>query len=72
MMTAQEIQELLARQRAFFQSGRTLALDFRLAQLAKLYQAVQKYESEINAAPFARPRQKLFRGFYVRKRLGFR
>ena len=36
MMTAQEIQELLARQRAFFQSGRTLALDFRLAQLAKL------------------------------------
>lgn len=63
MMTAQEIQELLARQRAFFQSGRTLALDFRLAQLAKLYQAVQKYESEINAALLHDLGKSFFEGF---------
>ena len=62
-MTAQEIQELLARQRAFFQSGRTLALDFRLAQLAKLYQAVQKYESEINAALLHDLGKSFFEGF---------
>ena len=44
------IEELLNRQRAFFRSGATLPVDFRLEHLKKLYCAVQKYESEIGRA----------------------
>ena len=44
------IEELLNRQRAFFRSGATLSVDFRLEHLKKLYRAVQKYESEIGRA----------------------
>ena len=44
------IEELLNRQRAFFRSGATLPVDFRLEHLKKLYRAVQKYESEIGRA----------------------
>ena len=44
------IEELLNWQRAFFRSGATLSVDFRLEHLKKLYRAVQKYESEIGRA----------------------
>ena len=44
------IEELLNRQRAFFRSGATLSVDFRLEHLKKLYRAVQKYEIEIGRA----------------------
>ena len=41
------IEEILEQQRAYFRSGATLSVDFRIENLKKLYRAVQKYESEI-------------------------
>lgn len=49
-MTKVEIQTLLAQQRAYFDSGATLPLSFRKAQLKKLYAAVQRFEPEIRDA----------------------
>ncbi len=45
-----EIDALLARQRAYFESGRTLSVDFRLSMLKKLKKAVQDNEEQIIAA----------------------
>ncbi|MFM7423918.1 MAG: aldehyde dehydrogenase [Elainella sp.] len=42
--------EIVARQRAFFETGATRPLGFRLAQLKALKQAVQDYQTEILAA----------------------
>ncbi len=42
-----EITEILATQRAFFRSGATLDVSFRVRQLKKLYAAIQKYEPQI-------------------------
>ena len=50
MMQHAEIKQLLSRQRAFFQSGKTRSIDFRLAQLKKLRQAIESLEGEITAA----------------------
>ena len=36
------IEEILISQRAFFKTGKTLSLDFRIEQLKKLYAAVKK------------------------------
>ena len=44
------INEILASQRSFFHSGATLDVNFRIAQLKKLYAAVKKYEPVIHAA----------------------
>ena len=41
------VEELINAQRAFFQSGRTLSIDFRIEALKKLYKAVQESEKEI-------------------------
>ncbi|MBR2353438.1 MAG: aldehyde dehydrogenase [Clostridia bacterium] len=49
-MTAQEIVELLKKQRSFYRSGVTLPVTFRLEQLKKLYRAVQSHQTEINDA----------------------
>ncbi len=49
-MTSQEIQALLERQRAFYRSGATIPVKFRVEQLKKLYAAVRKYETEVNDA----------------------
>ena len=46
-MTEQEISALLDGQRKYYQSGATLPIKFRIAQLKKLYAAVKKYEAEI-------------------------
>ena len=46
----QEIDKLLAAQRAFFRSGATLSLTFREAMLRKLYGALVKYEASIACA----------------------
>ncbi len=46
-MTNQEIQALLEAQRAYYQSGETISVDFRIAQLKRLYAAVQQYEGQI-------------------------
>ena len=44
------IDEILSKQRAFFQSGATLPVKFRTAMLKKLLAAVNRYEDEIAAA----------------------
>ena len=49
-MTSHEIQNLLERQRRFYQSGVTIPASFRIEQLKKLYCVVKKYEIEINDA----------------------
>ena len=49
-MTGTEIQALLKKQRIYYQSGATLSVDFRVAQLKRLYAAVKAHRDEINAA----------------------
>ena len=49
-MTNEEIKSLLEKQRAYYQSGVTIPVAFRIAQLKRLYAAVCKYQSEINDA----------------------
>ena len=44
------VTELLEKQRAYFQTGETLPVSFRLAMLKRLYAAVRTYEPEIAAA----------------------
>lgn len=45
-----KINEILENQRNFFASGATIPVKFRVAMLKKLYNAIKKYEKEINAA----------------------
>ena len=49
-MLEKEIQELLEKQRAYYRSGATLPVKFRVEQLKKLYATVKKYQDEINDA----------------------
>ncbi len=49
-MTGREIEKLVKKQRKYFQSGATLSIDFRIQMLKKLYGAVKRYETEIEAA----------------------
>ena len=49
-MTHTEIESLVAKQREYYQSGATISLSFRKEQLKKLYDAVVKYQDEINDA----------------------
>ena len=49
-MTNQEIQGLLEKQRAYYRSGATIPVKFRIEQLKKLYETVKKYQNEINSA----------------------
>lgn len=49
-MNAEQIQGLLDKQRAYFRSGATLPLSFRIEQLKGLRAAVRKYEGEIAQA----------------------
>ncbi len=44
------IDEILVKQRGFFNSGKTQDVRFRKEMLKKLYKAVKKYEADINAA----------------------
>ena len=46
-MTNQEIQMLLDKQRAYYRSGATLPVAFRIEQLRRLYATVEKYQDEI-------------------------
>ena len=62
-MTSQEIRALLERQRAYYHSGATLPVPFRIAQLKKLYAAIQKYEAEISAALTADLGKSRYEGF---------
>ena len=49
-MSNEQIRSLLEKQRAYYKSGVTIPVGFRIAQLRKLYAAVKKYETEINDA----------------------
>lgn len=49
-MTNNEIRSLLEKQRKYYKTGVTIPVDFRIAQLKKLYAAAKKYENEINDA----------------------
>ena len=62
-MTSQEIQTLLEKQRAFYRSGATLPVSFRIAQLKRLYAAVKQHEKEINAALKADLGKSAYEGF---------
>ena len=44
------IDEILTQQRAYFQSGATLPVRFRIAMLKKLLAAVNQHEAEISKA----------------------
>ena len=44
------IDVILRNQRAFFQTGATLDVEFRMAMLKKLYATIKKYEHEIHLA----------------------
>lgn len=49
-MTNQEIRHLLENQKAYFATGATLPVKFRVAQLKKLYAAIKSHEGQIHAA----------------------
>lgn len=49
-MTSEQIVSLLEKQREYYKSGATLPVKYRIAQLKKLYDAVKKYEVEVNEA----------------------
>ena len=50
MWTQERIHALTERQRRFFKSGKTLPVEFRLRQLARLRQAVQKHRDALTQA----------------------
>ncbi len=62
-MTKEQIHSLLERQRAYYRSGATLPVKFRIAQLKKLYAALRKYEVDINNALQADLGKSHFEGF---------
>ena len=49
-MTNEQIKNLLDQQRIYYRSGATIPVDFRIAQLKKLYATVKKYETQVNDA----------------------
>ncbi|MBR3964819.1 MAG: aldehyde dehydrogenase [Clostridia bacterium] len=62
-MTNQEIQCLLEKQREYYRSGATIPVKFRIEQLKKLYEAVKKYQNEINDALTSDLGKSHFEGF---------
>ncbi len=62
-MTNQEIQSLLEKQRAYYRSGATIPVKFRIEQLRKLYNTIKKYETEINDALTADLGKSHYEGF---------
>ena len=62
-MTQQEITSLLDSQRAYFRSGATIPIAFRIRQLKKLYATVQKYQAEICDALAADLGKSAYEGF---------
>lgn len=62
-MDAAAIQDLLKRQRDYFNAGHTLSVDSRVAALRKLYSVIQQREADINAALGADLGKSAFEGF---------
>ena len=57
------LNDVLQAQRCFFQSGTTLSVEFRIAMLKKLLNAIHAHESEINDALYADLGKSNFEGF---------
>lgn len=49
-MTETEIKTLIQKQRSFFQTGKTLNVEYRIQALKRLKECILKYENEINDA----------------------
>ena len=49
-MTGYEIHALIEKQRAYYKSGETISVNFRISQLKKLYAKIESYQNEINDA----------------------
>lgn len=49
-MTNNEIDEILVKQKKYFQSGATLPVKFRVKMLKKLYATIRKYQTEVSNA----------------------
>lgn len=62
-MTNEQISSLLEKQRAFYKSGATLPVKFRIEQLKKLYAIIKKYETQINDALTADLGKSHYEGF---------
>ena len=62
-MTSQEIGALLEKQRAYYRSGVTIPVKFRVEQLKRLYATVKKYQDEINDALTADLGKSRYEGF---------
>lgn len=45
-----KIDSIVQKQKKFFQTGKTLSVDFRIKMLKRLYRAITKHEEEINEA----------------------
>ncbi len=52
-MTIDKLDDIIKKQRAFFLSGVTLPVAFRIETLKKLYSTIKKYEKEIETALYA-------------------
>lgn len=62
-MRQEEIENIIAKQRKFFESGRTLDTDLRIKALKRLKYAVKEHETEINAALKADLGKSAFEGY---------
>ncbi|MGN0426911.1 MAG: aldehyde dehydrogenase [Agathobacter sp.] len=62
-MTETEIKGLVEKQQAYYKSGVTIPVAFRIEQLKKLYATVKKYETEINDALTSDLGKSHFEGF---------
>ena len=62
-MTDTQIKILLEKQRAYYKTGVTVPVEFRIAQLKKLYAAVKKYELQVGEALKADLGKSHFEGF---------
>lgn len=49
-MTREKIEEIKAKQKAYFSEGRTLSYESRIEALGKLYSAIEKYSDELRDA----------------------
>jgi len=62
-MTNEQISNLLEKQRAYYKSGVTIPVKFRIGQLKKLYDIIQKYEREVSDALTADLGKSPYEGF---------
>ena len=62
-MSPESISQTLTRLRAFFASGKTRDVEFRIAQLKKLKEGIRKYEPEIMASMYEDMRKPPFESY---------